>query len=119
MTTATSTPRWTRIVAPIAGIWYAFGLSQMIAGYAADAAAFPGLIWAAYAAACGLGIVAAAALAFAPARAFALFAASLVCAVTFFGYSFAFTAPTGEEIGIGSVVMLITAGLGLMSRSLR
>ncbi|MEO0936758.1 MAG: hypothetical protein AAFY38_01240 [Pseudomonadota bacterium] len=119
MTLAATTPRWTKLIAPVAGLWYAFGFSQMIVGYLADPSAVPALIWIAYAAACLLGMAGSAALVFAPMRASGIFAASLVSAIAFFGYTFSFTAPTGEEIGIGSVVMLITAGLMLLSRRLR
>lgn len=43
MTTATF-PLWTRIAAPVAALWYAFGLSQAVIGYLADATAAPVLI---------------------------------------------------------------------------
>lgn len=119
MTLAATMPRWMKLTAPALGLWYAFGLSQMISGYLADPSAVPALIWLAYAAACLLGMAGSAALVFAPKRATGIFAASLASAIAFFGYTFSLTAPTGEEIGIGTVVMLITAGLMLLSRRLR
>jgi len=91
----------------------------MIVGFLADPAAVPALIWIAYAAACALGMAGSAAMTFAPTRAAPIFAASLASAVAFFGYTFAFKAPAGEEIIIGCVVMLITASLMLLSRRLR
>lgn len=107
---------WTRIVAPIAGLWYAFGLSQAVMGYLADAAAAPMLIWVAYAVACGAGIVGAAALFFNPAKASAAFAVSLVAAVIYFGWLYTFGTPAGEDYGIGAMVMGITLILMLVTR---
>jgi len=68
MTTATF-PRWTFFIAPIAALWYAFGLSQAVIGFLADAAAAPLVIWVAYAVACVAGMVGSAVLFFTPSRA--------------------------------------------------
>ena len=115
MTTA-SFPRWTRSVAPLAALWYTFGLSQAIIGFVADAAAAPLPIWLAYAVACAAGIVGAAALWFQPSRAFPAFAVSLVAAITYFGWLFAFGAVSGEDYGIGMMVIGVTLLLTLLSR---
>ncbi|WP_415919926.1 hypothetical protein [Tateyamaria sp. SN6-1] len=118
MTTRTLT-RLPRIAAPVAALWYAFGLSQAIAGYVADAAAAPLVIWIVYAVACSAGLVGAAALAFAPARAAAAFATSLVAAAIYFSWLFTFGTPTGEDYGVGAAVMTVTLILLWAARRLR
>lgn len=118
MTTATF-PGWTRIAAPLAALWYAFGLSQAIMAFTSDAAAAPLLIWVAYFAACGAGMIASAALFFAPARAFTIFAISLVSAVVFYIWLFGFGAPLPEDYGIGVMVMGVTLALTLLTRRFR
>ena len=115
MTTA-AIPNWTRIVAPIAALWYAFGLSQAIMAFTADTAAAPMVIWVAYFLACGAGIVASAALFFSSARAFTIFAISLVSAVVFYIWLFGFGAPLPEDYGIGAMVLGVTLTLTLLSR---
>ncbi|MEO1687967.1 MAG: hypothetical protein AAFU61_08690 [Pseudomonadota bacterium] len=118
LATLTDRPRWTRLVAVPAALWYGFGLWQAALGYAADAAAAPLLIWVAYAAACLAGIVGSAMLALAPSHASRTFAISLVCAAAYFGWVFAFGAPAGEDFGIGAVVIAVTGALTLASRRL-
>jgi len=118
MTTATF-PRWTLIIAPVAALWYAFGLSQAVIGFMADAAAAPMAIWAAYALACIAGMVGSAALFFTPSRASAAFAASLAAAVIYFGWLFAYGTPSGEDYGVGTMVMAVTLILMLVARRFR
>ena len=115
MTTATF-PRWTRIVAPVAALWYAFDLAQCFIGYMGDAAAAPLTIWAAYALACVAGLIGSAALAFAPARAPLSFGVSLLMAATYFGWVFAFGTPAAQEYGIGAMVIGVTLILMLVAR---
>lgn len=115
MTTATF-PRWIRFVAPLAALWYTFGLSQAVIGFLADAASAPLLIWLAYAGACAAGIVGAAALRFQPSRAFPAFAVSLFTAITYFGWLFAFGSVSDEDYGIGMMVIGVTLFLTLLSR---
>lgn len=117
MTTATF-PRWTLYIAPLAALWYGFGLSQAVIGFMADAAAAPLAIWVSYGVACLAGIVGSAALFFRPGRAWAAFAVSLAAAAIYFGWLFAFGAPAGEDYGIGAMVMAITLILMLVSRRL-
>jgi hypothetical protein len=118
MTTATF-PRWTSIIAPVAALWYAFGLSQAVVGFLAGAAAAPMVIWAAYALACIAGMVGSAALFFTPSRASAAFAVSLVAAVIYFGWLFAFGTPAGEDYGVGAMVMTVNLILMLVTRRFR
>ncbi|WP_299687977.1 hypothetical protein [uncultured Tateyamaria sp.] len=118
MTTQTL-PRWPGIVAPVAALWYAFGLSQAIISYVAGPGAAPVLIWLAYGLACSAGLVGAAALFIAPARAAAAFAVSLVCAVIYFGWLYAYGTPAAEDYGIGALVMAVTLTLMLVARRLR
>lgn len=115
MTTAVF-PRWTRIVAPIAALWYAFGLSQAVLGYLTNAASAPLLIWAAYALACAAGIIGAAALWFQPQSSARAFVLSLISAVIYFGWLFSFGAASGEDYGIGAMVIGVTFALTLASR---
>lgn len=117
MTTATY-PRWPRITAPFAALWYAFGLSQCIIAYLAMFDAAPLAIWIAYAAACVLGILAAAALFFTPARAAMFFALSLISALIYYAWLFTLGAPAGEDYGIGAMVIGVTLILTLASRRL-
>ena len=118
MTIATF-PRWTRIVAPIASIWYAFGLSQAIIGYMTDPSMAPMAIWAAYFIACIAGIVGSAALFFSPHKAFPIFALSLLSAVVFYIWLFGFGAPNPEDYGIGAMVMGVTLVLTMLTRRFR
>lgn len=118
MTITTTLPRWPRIVAPLAAIWYAFGLFQAVSAYVADAASAPVAIWIAYAAACVAGIIGSAALFFAPAPAPLAFAISLVAAALYFGWLFVFGAPLGEDYGIGAMVIAVTLVLLMASRRL-
>lgn len=118
MTTA-SFPRWTQIAAPIAALWYAFGLSQAIAGYMSDAAAAPVFVWIAYFLACIAGLIGAAALFFVPTRAFAVFAVSLVSAAVYYIWLFGFGAPLAEDYGIGAMVIGVTLMLTVLSRRFR
>ena len=117
MTTATL-PRWPRLAAPLAGLWYAFGLSQCIMAFMADASVAPALIWLAYAAACTFGLFGAVALAFAPARAALLFVISLVSALVFYGWLFGLGSPLPQDYGIGAAVLIVTTLLLLLSRRL-
>ncbi len=117
MTTATF-PRWTLYIAPLAALWYGFGLSQAVIGYMADASAAPLAIWASYAVACLAGVVGSAALFFRPARAATAFAVSLAAAVIYFGWVFMFGSPASEDYGIGAMVMAITFILMMVSRRL-
>ena len=118
MTTATF-PLWTRITAPIAAIWYAFGLSQAVNQYLADAASAPLATWIAYAVACIAGLLGSAMLFFNPARASLAFGLSLAFAVIYFGWTFAAGTATGEDYGIGAMVMAVTLALMLVSRRFR
>ena len=109
-------PRWTRIAAPVAALWYAFGLSQAVIGYIADAASAPLLIWGAYGLACVAGLVGSGALFFQPAKASMAFAVSFVSAAAYFGWVFVFGTPAGEDYGIGAVVLAVTLALWMASR---
>lgn len=115
MTTATF-PRWTRIVAPMAALWYAFGLSQAIIGYLADATSVPLLVWTAYAVACIAGLIGSVALWFQPKKSFGAFVISLIAAIIYFGWLFGFGTATGEDYGIGATVIGVTLVLTLISR---
>jgi hypothetical protein len=66
--------------------------------------------------ACGAGIVGSAALFFNPAKASFAFAISLVSAVIYFGWVYAFGAPAGEDYGIGAMVMGVTLILMMVTR---
>lgn len=114
--TLTQTPLWARIVAPVASIWYAFGLSQAAMAFAADATAAPMLIWLAYGLACVAGLVGSVALFFGAARAPLVFGISLLSAVIYFGWLFTLGAPAGEDYGIGAMVVAVTAILCVASR---
>ena len=116
--TTTTLPRWPRLTAPVAAIWYAFGLSQCILAYLALANAAPILIWVAYAGACLLGIAGAIALAFAPSRAATLFGASFVAVMTYYAWLYTLGAPTAEDYGISLVVVAVTTALFWLSRRL-
>ena len=116
--TTTTLPRWPRLTAPVAAIWYAFGLSQCILAYLAIANAAPILIWVAYAGACLLGIAGSIALAFAPSRAATLFGASFVSVLIYYAWFYTFGAPTAEDYGIGLVVVAVTTALFWLSRRL-
>lgn len=114
--TLSQTPLWARIVAPLASIWYAFGLSQAVMAYMADASAAPMLIWLAYGLACVAGLVGSVALFFASSRAQLAFGVSLVSAIVYFGWLFGFGTPAGEDYGIGAMVIAVTAILWFVSK---
>lgn len=117
MTTA-SMPRWPRLCAPVAAIWYAFGLSQCILGFLAMSDAAPMVIWIAYASACLLGIVGSAALFFTPTRAAMLFAISLVAALIYYVWLFTLGVPAGEDYAVAGMVIGVTLVLTLAARRL-
>ncbi|WBU61549.1 hypothetical protein [Paracoccus albus] len=94
-------------------------MSQAANQYLADAASAPTAIWIAYAAACIAGLLGATMLYFNPAGASLAFGLSLVFAVIYFGWTFTTGAVTGEEYGIGAMVMGVTLILMLVSRRFR
>lgn len=112
-------PPWARLVALIALLWYAFGLSQAILAYRTDAGAAPMLVWLAYGLACVAGLIGSIALFFGWARAPLAFGISLVSASAYFGWLFAFGTPAGEDYGIGTMVITVTAIMLMISKRLR
>lgn len=130
-----STPNWLCIVSAIGVIWYIFGFVQFVLGVTMDVpaavtsgaitkahgaaiTATPALVWAAYAAACLLGIAGAIQL-FRGQSAAILFALSLVSAVIYFGWVHILSG-TGadrppEEPIIAIVVIVVTAVFAALS----
>lgn len=127
--------KWLRPIAALGVVWYGFGLLQMglavtrdtgaavAAGimsqeHAAAVAATPAVIWLAFALASGAGLVGAALL-FMRRPAFAAFALSLASALLYYIWVYGLSGTASvlprEELVIGVVVVVVTAGFAALS----
>lgn len=105
----------TKIMPPLAALWYAFGFSQMAMAYVANAAAAPAVIWLAYALAT-LGGLAGAVLLWTRRYAFPVFAASLASALIYYAWLFSVGPATSQDYPIAAMVLVVTSLLTMYSR---
>lgn len=116
MTTMTQETRWPQFVGPIAAIWYAFGLYQCWMAFSTMGDTAPGWVWAAFALASGAGLAGALALFTNNRIAVPIFALSLVSAVIYYVWLYAFGTPNSEDLPITIMVLAVTTVLLFVSK---